>query len=332
MPDKNRLINSLMRNKKYILDVADLQYKQVRLPWKQKLFRAIAWLLVSFGVAVFYLTVFENTFGSPKEFKLNQDIENLKLQYSMLNKKYEQAFKTINNLRLSDDRRYRPILDMDSLPTSFRNPGYGGVDRYRDLEGLTNSPIIIEAHQKLDALNNMVKVQNESFITVEESRKEWERKEEYLPKICPVDPSIKRGDGLKFRKEHPVLGTARWHFGQDFNCPYGTDVYATGNGTITVAGWSSNGFGSYVMIDHGYGYQSIYGHLSKINVSVGLTVKRGDLIGLSGNSGTSSGPHLHYQIDYNGNHTNALDFFSDDLTPEEYREMIISMGSKSKFR
>ena len=167
MPDKNRLIDSLMRNKKYILDVADLQYKQVRLPWKQKLLRAMAWLFVSFGVAVFYLTVFENLFGSPKEFKLNQDIENLRLQYSMLNKKYEQAFKTINNLRLSDDKRYRPILDMDSLPSSFRNPGYGGVDRYRDMEGLTSSPMIIEAHQTRDALNNMAKVQVESCITVE---------------------------------------------------------------------------------------------------------------------------------------------------------------------
>jgi murein DD-endopeptidase MepM/ murein hydrolase activator NlpD len=322
-----------MRNKKYILDITDLQYKQVRLPWNQKLLRAFIWLFLSVIVAVFYLTIFENAFGSPKEFKLNQDIENLKLRYSMLNKKYAQALNTVNDLRLSDDKRYRPILDMDSLPSSFRNPGYGGIDRYRDLEGFTNSSMVVEAHQKIDALNNMVKVQEESFNIVEETRKEWERKQEYLPKICPVDPSIKKGDGLVFRKEHPVLGTARWHFGQDFNAPYGTEVYATGNGTVTVAaGWSTTGFGSYIMIDHGYGYQSIYGHLSKINVSVGLLVKRGDLIGLSGDSGTSSGPHLHYQIDFNGNHTNALDFFSDDLTPEEYREMIISLGSKSIFR
>jgi murein DD-endopeptidase MepM/ murein hydrolase activator NlpD len=156
--------------------------------------------------------------------------------------------------------------------------------------------------------------------------------QEFLPKICPVDPAITRGDGLEWRDVHPVLGTAQWHFGQDFNSPYGSEVYATGNGTVTVAGWSSNGFGNYVMIDHGYGYQSIYGHLSKINVSVGLSVKRGDLLGLSGNSGTSSGPHLHYQIDLNGNHTNPLDFFSDDLTPDEYREMILILSSKSTYR
>ena len=323
---------SLMRNGKYILDVSDLQYKLVRLPWKQKFFRALLWLAGSIAISVLYLTLFENYFGSPKEFKLSQDIENLKLRYSMLNRKYEDAFKTIDHLRLSDNKRYRPILDMDSLPESFRKPGYGGVDRYRDIEGFANSSVMISAHEKLDDLNNMAKVQEESFITIEETKKEWERKQEYLPKICPVDPAITRGDGLKFRKEHPVLGTARWHFGQDFNAPYGTEVYATGNGTVTVAGWSSNGFGNYVMIDHGYGYKSIYGHLSKINVSEGINIKRGDLVGLSGNSGTSSGPHLHYQIDYNGNHTNALDFFSDDLTPDEYREMILILSSKSTYR
>jgi murein DD-endopeptidase MepM/ murein hydrolase activator NlpD len=320
-----------MRNRKYILDLSDLQYKQVRLPWKQKLMRGLLWLSASVIVAVIYLTLFENYFGSPKEKKLGQDIENLKLKFSMLDREYENSFKTLNYLRLSDDKRYRPILDMDSLPESFRKPGYGGVDRYRDLEGLANSSIMILGHQKLDELNNLIKVQEESFSSLEEVRKEWTRKQEYLPKICPVDPAIPKGDGLVFRKEHPVLGTARWHFGQDFNAGYGTNVYATGNGTVTFAGSSSNGFGNYVMIDHGYGYQSIYGHLSKINVPVGMNIKRGDLVGLSGNTGTSSGPHLHYQIDYNGNHTNALDFFSDDLTPEEYREMILVLSSKSKF-
>jgi murein DD-endopeptidase MepM/ murein hydrolase activator NlpD len=321
-----------MRNRKYILDISDLQYKQVRLPWKKKFYRVSLWLIVSIAVSVFYITLFENYFGSPKEKKLNQDIENLKLKYSILDRKFENAYKTIDYLRLSDDNRYRPILDMDSLPESFRNPGYGGVDRYKDLEGFANASLLISAHQRLDVLVNLAKVQEESFIAISERNIEKMREEEYLPKICPVDPAIPRGDGLTFRKEHPVLGTARWHFGQDFNAPYGTEVYATGNGTVTVAGWSSNGFGNYVMIDHGYGYQSIYGHLSKINVSVGLNVKRGELLGLSGNSGTSSGPHLHYQINLNGNHQNALYFFSDDLTPEEYREMIMMLSSKSKFR
>jgi murein DD-endopeptidase MepM/ murein hydrolase activator NlpD len=321
-----------MKNRKYILDVSDLQYKQVRLPLKQKFLRALLWLSGSIAISVFYITLFNNYFGSPKELKLNQDIEIIKLRYSMLDRKYDNAFKTIDYLRLSDEKRYRPILDMDLLPESFRKPGYGGVARYIDLEGFTNSRLLIEAHEKLDALINMAKVQEESFVSIDDRKKEWLREMEYLPWISPVDVSITRGDGLKLREVHPVLGTPRWHFGQDFNTPYSTEVYATGAGRVTVAGWSSNGFGYHVVIDHGYGYQSIYGHLSKINVSVGLNVKRGDLLGLSGNSGTSSGPHLHYQINLNGNHQNALNFFADDLTPEEYREMILFLSSKSKFR
>jgi murein DD-endopeptidase MepM/ murein hydrolase activator NlpD len=233
---------------------------------------------------------------------------------------------------LSDEKRYRPVLDMDSLPESFKNPGYGGVNRYRNMEGFANSSLLISAHEKLDELNNLTRVQEESFKSVEETRKEWQRMQDYLPKICPVDPEITRGDGLKFREIHPVWGTPQWHFGQDFNAPYGTDVFATGNGTVTFAGWSSNGFGNYVMVDHGYGYQTIYAHLSKINVPVGLNVKRGDLLGLSGNSGTSSGPHLHYQIEFNGNHETPLNYFSDDLSSDEYREMILILSSKSKYK
>lgn len=320
-----------MRNRKYILDMSDLQYKLVRLPWKQKLIRGVVWLAGSIAISVLYLALFENYFGSAKEFKLKQDIETLKLKYSMLDKAYENAFLRVDNLMLSDEKRYRPVLDMTSLPESYKNPGYGGVDRYKDLNGFANSDLVINAHEKIDALNILTKVQEESFKEVEETRKEWQRQQDYLPKICPVDPAITRGDGLKFREKHPVWGTPQWHFGQDFNAPYGTDVFATGNGTVTVAGWSSSGFGNYVMVDHGYGYQTIYGHLSKINVAVGLNVKRGDLLGLSGNSGTSSGPHLHYQIEYNGNHEDPLHFFSDDLNRDEYREMILVLSSKSKY-
>ncbi|MGB4293345.1 MAG: M23 family metallopeptidase [Bacteroidales bacterium] len=263
---------------------------------------------------------------------LTNEIENLKLSYSILEMKFDNAFRVIEQLRLSDDGRYRPILNMDTISSSFRNPGYGGVERYNEFKNLKNAELIVDARSKLDLLKNMTKVQEESFREIEERKDEWKRENEHLPKICPVDVSIPRGDGIKFRKEHPVLGTARWHYGQDFLAPYGTEVYATGAGTVIAAGWSPNGFGYHVIIDHGYGFRTIYGHLSKIDVPVGLNVKRGDRIGLSGNSGTSSGPHLHYQIDYNGTHQNPLWFFSDDLTPEEYRDMIMTLNSKSKFR
>lgn len=283
-------------------------------------------------ISFFYITVFVNRFGSPKEKILNNEIENLKLSYSILEMRFNNAFVQIDLLKKSDDERYRPVLQMESLPEVYRNPGYGGVDRYSRFKGLANSGLIISSYQKLDMLRNMAMVQEESFREIEESKNEWKRLNEYLPKICPVDVSLPLGDGVKFREEHPVLGTPRWHYGQDFLTPYGTEVFATGSGTVVAAGWNSEGFGYHVIIDHGYGFRTIYAHLSKIDVPVGLNVKRGERIGLSGSSGTSSGPHLHYQIDYNGKHQNPLWYFSDDLTAEEYREMIMTLSSKSKFR
>jgi murein DD-endopeptidase MepM/ murein hydrolase activator NlpD len=321
-----------MLRRKYILDASDLQYKQVKLPWKQKFFQSFLWLACSIVVSVIYISLFENYYGSPKEKELNQNIESQKLKLSMLGRKLDNAMKQVNSLQLSDDKRYRPVLNMETIPESFRKPGYGGVDRFRDLNGYLNSDFLIALWSELEDIKNRANIQNESFNSILERKDEWKREMDYVPIICPVDVSIGRGDGIKLRDVHPVLGTTRWHFGQDFNAPYGTQVYATGAGRVTTAGWSSNGFGNHVIIDHGYGFQTIYGHLSSINVTIGENVKRGDMIGVSGSSGTSSGPHLHYQVELNGNHQNPLFFFADDLTEDEYREMIQMFSLKSKFR
>ena len=321
-----------MRNRKYVLDLSDLQYKLVKLHWKVKFFRFILGLAVSVIIALFYGSIFENLFGSPKERMLNQQIENMKLQYSLIGRELDNSMAQLNGFRLSDDKRYRPILDMDSIPESYRKGGYGGVDRFRDLKGYANSDFIISYRSKIEEIKNMATVQGESFKSVGERSAEWKMEMDHQPMISPVDVKYRLGDPFMFRKVHPVLGTARWHYGQDFEVPYGTNVYATGDGTVIESGWSTGGFGNVVTIDHGYGLQSLYGHLSKIKVSTGMNVKRGDLIGLSGSTGTSSGPHLHYQIEQFGEHKNPINFFNNDISAEEYNEMIQTLGSKSKFR
>jgi hypothetical protein len=321
-----------MRNRKYLLDLNELQYKQVRLPWYKKLLKLFFWLAVTIVISIIYSIIFENIFGSPKEKLLTQQIDNLKLQYKFAAKELDNAFSIMHSLRMSDEIRYRPILEMDSLPGSFRNPGFGGIDRLRYLDGYLNTDLMKSTRTKIEELKNIISVQDVSFKAIEERRIEWERMYEYLPMISPVDITIKLGDGLKFREVHPVTGNPQWHHGQDFNAPYGTEVYATGAGKVIEAGWNSGGFGNHVRIDHGYGYQTIYGHLSSIKVTKGLNVKRGDLIGLTGSSGTSSGPHLHYQIDQYGQHKNPLYYFNDDLTEEEYFDMIQMLTSSTKFR
>jgi murein DD-endopeptidase MepM/ murein hydrolase activator NlpD len=320
-----------MFNRKYFLDLSDLQYKQVRLPWKSRLIRFALWSLAAVAVTIVYSSVFNGTFGSHKEKALGQEVENLKLKYSLMGMKIDNALKTLDDLELSDGNRYRPVLDMDSIPVSMRNMGSGGVARYEELDGFDNSALMLFNRKKVDEIKNRTTIQFESFKAIEDQKNEWKREMEYLPMISPVNVIYRLGDGVKFREKHPVLGTPQWHHGQDFSTPHGTEVYATGSGKVIEAGWDG-GFGNCIVIDHGYGYRSTYGHLSNIKVTVGLNVRRGDLVGLSGSTGTSSGPHLHYQIDLYGQHKNPLYFFNNDLTEDEYFEMIQTLTSQSMFR
>jgi murein DD-endopeptidase MepM/ murein hydrolase activator NlpD len=322
----------LLRNRKYVLDLSDLQYKQVRLPWKKKLLHIMLWFAGSLIVASVYWTFIENMLGSPKERILRQEVENLKLQYSLVGRELDNSIASLKSLRLSDDKRYRPILDMDSVPESYRKAGFGGIDRYSDLQGYMNSDMLISYKSKIDEIKSRATVQNESFKTIADRSIEWKREMDHFPGISPVSVKFRLGDGYKFRTIHPVLGTARMHNGQDFEVPYGTEVYATGDGSVIESGWNSGGFGNCIVIDHGYGFQTVYGHLSDIKVSRSQKVKRGDLIGISGSTGLSSGPHLHYQIEQFGAHKNPVNFFNNDVSADEYNEMIQAFESKSTLK
>ncbi len=320
-----------MFSRKYFLDLSDLQYKRIIMPWRGKLLRFTLFMIVAVAITIVYSSVFYSIFGSPKEKSLNQEIESLKLKYSILNMSIDNSLRSLDDLELSDANRYRPVLEMDSIPVSIRKMGTGGVNRYEELEGFYNTPLLLVSRTKVDEIKNRATVQLESFRAIEEQKNEWKRQMEYLPMISPVNVIYRLGDGLKFREKHPVLGTPQWHHGQDFSTPYGTKVFATGSGTVMEAGWNG-GFGNCVVIDHGYGYRTTYGHLSSIKVTSGLNVKRGDLIGLSGSTGTSSGPHLHYQIDLFGQHRNPLYYFNNDLTEDEYFDMIQTLTTNSGLR
>jgi murein DD-endopeptidase MepM/ murein hydrolase activator NlpD len=298
----------------------------------KKLLRVCLWIIGSVLIAFLYGIVFEKMFGSPKEKMLTQQIENLKLQYSLVGRQLDHSVESLGSLKLSDEIRYRTILDMDSVPESYRRGGYGGVDRFKDLTGYTNSGLIISYRSKIEEIKNRSTVQIESFKTVSEKSAEWKREMDHMPVISPVSVEFRLGDKFGIRAIHPIYGTTRPHYGQDFEVPYGTEVHATGDGTIVDAGWNSGGFGNLIVIDHGYGLQSVYGHLSVIKVVKGLNVKRGDIIGLSGSTGASTGPHLHYQIEKFGQHVNPVNSFNTDLNSEEYSKMIQASGSKSKFK
>ena len=169
-----------MSSKKYFLDLSDLQYKRVRIPWRSKLIRFALGSLFSVVVALVYTAIINGMFGNPEEKLLNQEIESIKLQYSLLGREIDNSMKILDDLKQSDGNRYRPILDMDSIPSSVRNMGYGGVKRYEELEGYDNSGLMILYRTKIEDIRNRSTVQYESFNAIEEKKNEWKREMEYL--------------------------------------------------------------------------------------------------------------------------------------------------------
>jgi murein DD-endopeptidase MepM/ murein hydrolase activator NlpD len=312
----------MFKRKRYVFDHANLQFLQHRHNGREKLVRFAVGLAVSIVFALFYSLIFHRLFGSPKEEILRQQVEELRLSYSLLERKVDQYTLSVAEMRSTDNTSYRSVLDMPQIPADISEGGAGGTNRLADLTGYLNSDMMMRVRSKFDDLKTQTNIQYNSLTELTASAEEWKEMWEHLPYIRPVNVTMRLGDGLKFREKHPVLGSPRWHFGQDFRCPIGTEVHATGAGVVAYAGNQNDGFGIKVVIEHGYGYRTIYGHLSEYSVRRGQKVSRGDFIGLSGNTGTSTGPHLHYQIDLFGEHVNPLWYFEDDLTEDEYFMML----------
>jgi len=314
-----------MLKKRYFLDSENLLYRRVRLSFSEKTKRFFLAFLVSMLLSVLYGFCFKYFLGSPKEKKLDAQVEELKFRYSLLEKEFNKIDTDLADIAASEDNMYRPVLDMATLSESFRQSGYGGTRKYDELEGYMNSDILVLTTRHINEIIRKTYVQSRSFEEIIPEAEDWKNKLEHIPYIQPVRVNIPLGEGIKYRDVHPVLGDSRWHYGQDFSALVGTEVFATGSGVVKKASWTPHGFGNRIEIDHGYGFTTIYGHLSEFNAKPGQEVRRGDLIGKSGSTGISSGPHLHYEIHYNGTVQNPLYFFSDDLTLEEYNRMIESM-------
>ncbi len=282
----------MFKRNKYVFDTSDLRFLQHKRKWGEKLIRFSVFFGTSILLTVCYSFIFHRLVGYPNQEKLKQKVEEIKLDYSLLERKIDYSSAVIADIRSSDNYTYRSILDLQEIPSDISEGGAGGTSRFSDLTGYINSDMMIAVRSKFENLRTETNIQYNSLTSLTAAADEWKDMWAHLPYIRPVNVTMRLGDGMKFREHHPVLGSPRWHFGQDFCCPIGTEVYATGAGTVYYAGNQNDGFGIKVVIDHGYGYRSIYGHLSKLTVKRGQKVKRGDFIGLSGTTGTSTGPHL----------------------------------------
>ena len=318
-----------MPKTKYKFNHETLSFDKIRLGLRQTFLRLFGYFVASVILAGIYGFIFMFIFDSPQEKVLKREIAQLTLQYELMNREMENVEKVLVHLQETDDNLYRTIFETEPLPSSYSNGGIGGVNRYQELEGFSNSELVVETARRLDRIRKKIYVQSESFDELIAYAKEKEEMLSSIPAIQPIsNKDLKRtASGFGYRI-HPIYKISKFHSGMDFTAPTGTDVFATGNGVIREVKSARRELGNHIIIDHGFGFQTVYAHLDGFNVRVGQKVKRGDVIGFVGSTGLSTAPHLHYEVLVNGSHTDPAMYYFNDLTPEEYERML-EISSKS---
>ncbi|MCC6181603.1 MAG: M23 family metallopeptidase [Bacteroidia bacterium] len=318
-----------MSKVKYKFNTKSLTYERVRVTFKQRFFQVLSYLAIGLVFAVITMLIAYRFIDSPKEKQLRREAEVMKLQYDLLNKKMNQVQIVLNDLQDRDDNIYRVIFEAEPIPTSIRQAGFGGSDRYKDLEGYENTDLMKVTTERLDKLTKQLYIQSKSFDEVVKLAKSKEKMIASIPAIMPLNnKDLKHMPSGYGWRTHPIYKTQEFHPGMDFTAEQGTPIYATGDGTVELADASGHGYGNHVIINHGFGYKTLYGHMSKIATKAGNKVKRGELIGYVGSTGLSTGPHVHYEVIKNGEKVNPINFYYNDLTPEQY-QIMLELASKS---
>ena len=318
---------------KYYYDTKTLSYKRIKLSKLEKTKRFSYFIFSSAIIGLIMIVTFFQFFDSPKEKRLINEINHLVNQYEIVDNKMSKIELVLDDIQKRDDNIYRTIFEADPIPTSIRKQGFGGINRYKELEGYSNSKIMIETSTKIDQITKQLYLQSKSFDEIIDLTKDKLSMLASIPAIQPVsNKNLKRmASGYGYRI-HPIYKTRKMHAGMDFSAKTGTEIYATGNGTINKVRRSKKGYGNYVEINHGYGYKTLYAHMSKSIVKQGQKVKRGELIGYVGNTGTSVAPHLHYEVIKNGKKIDPVNFYYNDLSTHEYSKMLeISSQNNQSF-
>ncbi len=322
-----------MAKHNYKFNKDSLSYVKVKKSKKQKALHFLTYFIASIFLAIVYWFAFYTLFDSPKEKGLKRQISELKLNYEIISNDMNRVDAALKDLQERDDNIYRTIFEAEPVHSSVREAGVGGSNAYSDLKNMENAEIVIGVKKKLDKLMKKVYVQSVSYDDVIDLAKNKEEMLKAIPAIQPVsNKNLKRtASGWGYRI-HPIYKIRKFHYGMDFTAPTGTPIYATGDGVIEETQSSKRGYGNKMVINHGFGYKTLYGHMNAFNVKKGQKVKRGDIIGFVGNTGLSSGPHLHYEVILNDKKVNPVNYYFNDLSPTEYETMIdISQKSGQSF-
>ncbi len=314
-----------MSKVKYYYDPDTLSYRQIEPSKSNKVKNFILFLIASglFAALLVFLLLGVGVINTPKEISLQRELERAELQYGILNKKLGQMERVLANIQDRDNNLYRVYFEANPIPDEQRKAGFGGINRYRNLEGLDNSKMIIDATRRLEILQKQLVIQSRSLDQIQKLATDKEALLEAIPAIQPVrnEDLTRMASGYGWRSD-PFTKARKFHYGMDFTAPRGTPVYASGDGVVRRADNGASGYGKHIRIDHGYGYISLYAHLSKYNVKKGQMVKRGDLIGFVGSTGRSQAPHLHYEVFKDSERINPINFYYGSLTAEEFNAML----------
>lgn len=318
-----------MSKKKYKYNSQTLSFEEVSVSFGTRILRLLLWMAPSIIMGIVLAFLFSRRLDSPKEQLLKGEIDVYKEELARLNADMDLVDKVMNDIEKRDEDLYRVALYADEFPKELRMMGTGGSDKYAYLDGFTNSELMKRTSERLDLIEQRLHGQSLSFKELLSLAKNKEKMLASIPAIQPVSNKNLRemASGFGYRID-PIYKTRRMHTGMDFTARTGTDVYATGDGVveaIEVSGW---GYGKSIVINHGYGYKTRYAHLSAFKVKQGQKIKRGELIGLVGNTGKSTGSHLHYEVEKGGKKVNPVHYYHSDLTPAQY-EKLIEMSQNS---
>ena len=314
-----------MAKVKYYYDQESLSYRQIEVKSRRKVRNFLAFILAAalFGVLGLLVLLSSPALSTPTEIAQARELENYKLHFEQLQRKMDQVEEVMGHLQERDNQIYRVVFETNPISEDVRKAGFGGANRYNNLEGFANSDIIISTTKRLDILSKQMVIQSKSFDEVQRLALDKEKLLAAIPSIQPIanDDLTRMASGFGWRTD-PFTKARRRHKGMDFTATRGTPIYATSDGVIKRADARALGYGKHIRIDHGFGYVTLYAHLSGYNVKRGQRVKRGDIIGYVGNTGRSQAPHLHYEIHKDGKAVNPINFYSGDLNPDEFEAML----------
>ncbi len=324
----------MSKDKGYIFNSRTLMYEVKKRSRMSRIVKSTALFVMSLCMAALYFWLYSSVLGlePPKTLILKKQNAEWCSKFEVMNRQLDIHEDALESLQMRDDDIYRSIFGMEEIPSEVREAGFGGVNRYAHYEGADQSGLMKKTAVRLDVLTKKSYVQSRSFDEVAQLSKRAGDMASCIPAIPPIVPdkgNYRFSSSFGYRAD-PFTGRSTYHRGVDFALKPGNPIYVTGDGVVESVKFEFFGYGNNVIIDHGFGYKTRYAHLKSIGVVEGMKVKRGECIGLSGNSGKSSGPHLHYEVIYKNKHVNPVNYYDLTITPEEYATMVQNTADESE--